>query len=298
MVQRRPPVGAAIRTVQNLSAEPPSVSVVIPTLNEAQNLPHVFSRLPAGPLEVVVVDGGSVDDTVAVAKECRPDVLVVDQSRTGKGNALACGMFAASGDIIVLLDADGSTDPAEIPAFVAALVAGADYVKGSRVLPGGGSDDLTAWRRFGNACLTWVMNTLFNTHFTDTCYGYNSLWRRHLDVFDLDVTPFAPGEVGRRWGDGFEIEVLLHARAAGGGLRIGEVPSVERNRLFGESNLHAIRDGMRILRTIVREFRGARARRSEHRERRVVEFEAGYPGPVGRDPIDLSSSAPGNVSRT
>ena len=286
MDQRRPPV-AAIRAIRHESAEPPSVTVIIPTLNEAKNLPHVFSRLPGGTLEVIVVDGGSVDDTVAVAKECRPDVLVVNQSRTGKGNALACGMFEASGDIIVLLDADGSTDPAEIPSFVAALVAGADYVKGSRVLPGGGSDDLTTWRRFGNACLTWAMNTLFSTDFTDSCYGYNSLWRRHLDVFDLDTAPSVPGEVGRRWGDGFEIEVLLHARAAGGGLRIGEVPSVERNRLFGESNLHAIRDGMRILRTILREFRGSRARRKAHEERRVVEFKTNYSGPVERDPIDF-----------
>jgi glycosyltransferase involved in cell wall biosynthesis len=286
MDQCRPPVGA-IQPVREMSTEPPSVTVIIPTLNEAKNLPHVFSRLPDGPLEVIVVDGGSVDDTVAVAKESRPDVLVVNQSRTGKGNALACGMLAASGDIIVLLDADGSTDPAEIPSFVAALVAGADYVKGSRVLPGGGSHDLTAWRGFGNACLTWVMNTLFGTDFTDSCYGYNSLWRRHLDVFGLDITPSAPGEVERRWGDGFEIEVLLHARAAGGGLRIGEVPSVERNRLFGDSNLHAIRDGMRILRTIVREFRGSRVRSKAHQERRVVEFKTNYPGAAKCDPVNL-----------
>jgi glycosyltransferase involved in cell wall biosynthesis len=261
--------------------------VSVPTLNEAENLPHVFARLPHGPLEVIVVDGGSVDDTVGVAKELRPDVLVINQSRTGKGNALACGMFAASGDIIVLIDADGSTDPAEIPTFVAALTAGADYVKGSRVLPGGGSEDLTAWRRFGNTCLTWVMNTLFRTHFTDSCYGYNSLWRCHLDVFDLDITPSMPGEVERRWGDGFEIEVLLHARAASGGLRIDEVPSIERDRLFGESNLHAVRDGMRILRTIMREFRGSRIRRKAHKERRVVEFKTTYVMPVEHEPIDF-----------
>ena len=110
----------------------PTVSVVIPALNEERNLSHVFGRLPAGITEVIVVDGGSIDRTVAVARELRPDVKIVQQTRTGKGNALACGFAAATGDIIVMIDADGSTDPAEIPAFVAKLVAGDDFVKGSR----------------------------------------------------------------------------------------------------------------------------------------------------------------------
>src|SRR5688572_7291712 len=82
----------------------PTVSVVIPTLNEERNLPHVFERLPEGIDEVVLVDGGSVDNTVAVAKELRPDVVVVHQTRTGKGNALACGFAACTGDIIVMID--------------------------------------------------------------------------------------------------------------------------------------------------------------------------------------------------
>jgi glycosyltransferase involved in cell wall biosynthesis len=275
MDQRRPRI-SAVRQAQPDIVNSPSVSVVIPTLNEARNLPHVFSRLPVGPLEVIIVDGGSADDTIEVARKLRPDVVIAGQSRTGKGNALACGMMAATGDIVVLLDADGSTDPAEIPLFVESLVGGADYVKGSRVLPGGGSDDLTSWRRFGNASLTRVMNALFRTDFTDSCYGYNSLWRHHVKAFDLDITPAQPDEVGRRWGDGFEIEVLLHARAASGGLRIAEVPSVERTRIFGESNLHAIRDGVRILRTIVREYRGSQSRKKARQGRVVIELNAAH----------------------
>src|SRR5918999_731872 len=97
----------------------PTVTVVIPTLNEAQNLPHVLERLPVWVHEVIVVDGHSTDDTVAVAKACRPDVKIVLQNGKGKGNALACGFREATGDITVMLDADGSTDPAEIPRFVA-----------------------------------------------------------------------------------------------------------------------------------------------------------------------------------
>ena len=99
----------------------PSVSVVVPALNEAANIPHVFARLPPDVHEVVLVDGFSVDDTVAVARRVRPDVRVVRQTRTGKGNALACGVAAATGDIVAMVDADGSADPGEIPRFVEAL---------------------------------------------------------------------------------------------------------------------------------------------------------------------------------
>ena len=236
-----------------------SVTVVIPTLNEARNLPHVFAALPAGLAELIIVDGGSVDDTVAVARALRPDVRIIGQNRTGKGNALACGLAAASGDVVVLLDADGSTDPAEIPAFVQALCRGADYVKGSRELPGGGSDDLTAWRRLGNRVLTLLVNVLCGTCFTDLCYGYNAVWRQHIGVFDLDVSAPQDGRV-LRWGDGFEIETLLHMRAAAAGLRTVELPSRERPRIFGESNLDATRDGLRVLRTIMREHRRMRRR--------------------------------------
>src|ERR1700753_4125748 len=109
----------------------PTVTVVIPALNEEQNLPHVFAALASGIDEVIVVDGGSVDRTVEVARRLRPDVVIVHQTRTGKGNALACGFAASRGDIIVMIDADGSTDPREIPSFIEELRNGADFVKGS-----------------------------------------------------------------------------------------------------------------------------------------------------------------------
>ena len=100
----------------------PSISVVIPALNEAQNIPHVFSRIPPDVYEVILVDGYSIDDTVAVARRLRPEVRVVRQTRMGKGNALACGIAVATGDIVATVDADGSADPGEIPRFVEALL--------------------------------------------------------------------------------------------------------------------------------------------------------------------------------
>ena len=99
----------------------PSVSVVVPALNEAQNIPYVFARIPEDVHEVVLVDGYSVDGTVAVARELRPDVRVLRQTRMGKGNAVACGVAVATGDVVAMVDADGSADPGEIPRFVEAL---------------------------------------------------------------------------------------------------------------------------------------------------------------------------------
>src|SRR6185437_10317051 len=135
----------------------PRVSVVIPTLDEAANLPHVFARMP-DVFEVIVVDGHSTDSTIEVARALRPDVRVILQHGNGKGNALACGFAAARGEIIVMLDADGSTDPAEIPAFVGPLLEGADFAKGSRFATGGGSHDITRLRAWGNRALSETVN--------------------------------------------------------------------------------------------------------------------------------------------
>jgi glycosyltransferase involved in cell wall biosynthesis len=239
----------------------PRVSVVIPTLNEARNLPYVFARLPADIHEVIVVDGHSVDDTIAVARRLWPDVRVVQQSRRGKGNALACGFEAATGDVIAMVDADGSADPGEIPKFVDALLRGADFAKGTRFAAGGGSSDITRLRRLGNRMLGAAVNLCHGTHYSDLCYGYNVFWQKYVPVLGLDVTspPSRSGD-GRLWGDGFEIETLIHMRVAAEGLRVAEVPSYEHPRIHGVSNLDAFSDGLRVLTTILVERRRARGR--------------------------------------
>jgi glycosyltransferase involved in cell wall biosynthesis len=145
-------------TVPSLPVDGPRVSVVIPTLNEAPNLPAVVDRLPVGIWQLIIVDGRSTDDTIDVARRLRPDATIVTETRKGKGIALQTGFAAATGDIIVMLDADGSTDPAEIPLFVEALTNGADFAKGSRFLPGAGSSDITPLRRLGNTVLCAIAN--------------------------------------------------------------------------------------------------------------------------------------------
>jgi len=222
-----------------------TVSVVIPTLDEAANLPHVLARIPAIVDEVIIVDGHSRDGTIDIARTIRPDARVVLQNGRGKGNALACGFAAASCDIIVMLDADASNDPAEIFGFVGALLAGSDFAKGSRFARGGASTDITPVRAFGNRLLVTAVNVLFRTRYTDLCYGYNAFWSHCLPHMHVDC-------------DGFEVETMIHVRVARAGLAVTEVPSVEHERLHGDSKLSAVRDGLRILRIIVRE----RVRRS------------------------------------
>jgi glycosyltransferase involved in cell wall biosynthesis len=218
-----------------------TISVVIPTLNEAENLPHVLPRIPGWIDEVIIVDGLSTDDTIEVARRHRPDVRVVLESTKGKGAALRAGFRAARGHIIVMLDADGSTDPREIPVFVGALLAGADIAVGSRFVQGGGTADMERHRKLGNWVLTRLVRRGFSARYSDLCYGYTAFWR--------DVFPYLDGDY-----TGFEVETLIHIRALRASLKVAEVPSFEEERRFGVSTLNTVRDGARVLRSIATEW--------------------------------------------
>ena len=219
-----------------------TVTAVIPALNEEDNLPHVLPHIPKDVDEVVLVDGHSTDRTVEVARELLPNIKIVAQEGKGKGAALRTGFAAATGDIIVMLDADGSTDPNEIPRFVNALLAGADFVKGSRFLQGGGTSDMPIHRRLGNLAFVHMVRQLYGGKYTDLCYGYNAFWRSVVPALDLD-------------GSGFEIETMMNIRALRAGLVVHEVPSFEAPRIVGIGRLRTIPDGWRVLRTIFSEYR-------------------------------------------
>jgi len=249
------------------------VSVVIPALNEALNLRHVLANMPDTVFEVILVPGHSSDDTDQIGQLMRGDLRLVDQTAAGKGNALACGFAAAQGDIIVTLDADGSANPREIPAFVGALLAGADFAKGTRYIQGGGSHDITLLRKLGNRGLTTVANVLYRTNYTDLCYGYNAFWRRCLPQLNVDS-------------DGFEVETLLNLRAAKSGLRVVEVASFELARIHGTSNLRTFGDGWRVLSTIVREW-VPKHRRAQHTP--PARLEAGRRMADRREPDDADA---------
>jgi glycosyltransferase involved in cell wall biosynthesis len=217
-----------------------TISVVIPARNEAANIGWVLRRLPACVDEVVLVDGRSTDGTVEIAREVRPDIVVVTDTARGKGAALRQGFAAASCDWVVMIDADGSMDPEEIELLVTGLAAGNDLARGSRFAHGGGTADITLVRRMGNAALLATANLLFGTLNTDLCYGFAAFRRQAVESLHLDA-------------DGFEIEAQFYLRATRSGLRICEVPSFEAPRRSGVSSLNAVRDGWRILGTILRE---------------------------------------------
>jgi glycosyltransferase involved in cell wall biosynthesis len=217
----------------------PTVSLVIPVRNEARNIASVLEQIADDVDEIILVDGNSTDVTVITAQAYRPDLRVVSQRGTGKGSALRTGFDEATGDFIVMMDADGSMSPHEIRHYVHFLSHGYDFVKGSRFISGGGSLDITPFRRLGNLFLLTAFNTAYDAQLTDLCYGFCAFHRRYLQHLRLSAT-------------GFEIEAEMTVRAMQAGLRIAEVPSLELPRRTGASNLHAVRDGIRVLRTVLR----------------------------------------------
>ena len=225
----------------------PRVSVVIPALNEAENLPHVLPRIPSWMHEVVLVDGHSTDGTLEVARELWSNhhnhhivtqerrqregaayrlvrerrgqgtaLRLVKQEGRGKGAALRTGFATATGQVVVMLDADGSMDPAEIPVFISALLSGAQFVKGSRFLPGGGTADMPMYRRWGNKAFVHLVRLLFGGRYSDLLYGYNAFWSWTVPLLQLD-------------GTGFEIETMMNIRALQAGLTVTEVPASKRS---------------------------------------------------------------------
>jgi glycosyltransferase involved in cell wall biosynthesis len=218
----------------------PQVSAIICALNEEKSLPIVLAKIPNWVDEILLVDGHSSDMTVQVAKKLRPDIKVFFQPLKGKGDALRFGFKIASKDIVITLDADGATDPEDMPKFIESLLKGFDFAKGSRFsieLP----NKKPSHRVFGNLLIAAVFNVLYKTNFTDLCSGYNAFWRKELRRVNLNSN------------DCFEDEPLLISRAKNAGLKIAEVGHIDLGRIGGESKSPSWRQGFKAIRTITRE---------------------------------------------
>ncbi|RJQ30725.1 MAG: glycosyltransferase [Peptococcaceae bacterium] len=217
----------------------PQITVLICTLNEEANLPYVLPKIPATVHEVLIVDGRSTDNTVSIARQLRPDARVIYQTGRGKGDALQCGIAQATGDIIVTLDADGTTDPEEMAGFVEPLLRGYDFAKGSRFALGR-PEKKPAHRIFGNWLIVATANILYRRNYTDLCSGYNAFWKEAFRRINFTA-------------DGFEDEPLINVRAIKAGLKIREVPHRDRGRINGETNAPSFRQGWKAIKTVVRE---------------------------------------------
>lgn len=219
------------------------VNVIIPTLNEGKNISDVITRLKIiGCKDILVVDGHSKDETVETARKL--GAKVIHQNGLGKGAALrqAFEDSCLDGDVIVIMDADGSMDPEEIRQFVEAIADGADVVKGSRFLPHGGSEDITSIRRFGNKILTTILNLLFFTNYTDLCYGFIAFNKAAITRLN-----------GNLASENFEIETEICIKSKLLGLKVLEIPSIERPRRYGASNLRTFKDGFKIMGLLLKE---------------------------------------------
>jgi len=215
----------------------PKVSVIICTLNEEKNLPHVLPRIPAWVDEVILVDGHSTDRTIEVAKKLRPDVKVLYQPNRGKGDALKYGVAASKGDIIVTLDADGTYPPEEMPRFVQVILQGYDFAKGTRFM-GTKPTCMSAHRRLGNKILAWTANLLFSTRYSDICSGYNAFLKEAFRRINLAS-------------DGFEMEQELFVKIAKIKFKVAEVPHSYTSRIYGASKTQDFRQGIKDLLWII-----------------------------------------------
>ena len=215
-------------------------TVLIPTLNEENNMPRILPKIPPAVSEILIVDGHSQDDTVRVTKEICPQSTIIYQKEKGKGDAIRCGIEAATGDIIVILDADDSMDPGDIPKFIEPLLNGYDYAKGSRFLNGGGTNDMPLYRRLADKAFVTLVNLLYRTRFTDSSYGYKAFWKKAFQTIALRA-------------EGFEIEAEIDIKASKAKLKITEVPCREEKRFSGVGKLRSFSDGWRILRMIIGE---------------------------------------------
>ena len=226
------------------------VAVIVPVRDESANLKHVLPRLPHALGEVVVVVANGDERSVEEARRHAPEARIIRDPGNGKGLALRMGVNAARKPYVILLDADGSMNPAEIHSFLPLIQDGADLVKGSRNLPGGGSTDFTPVRVLGNRFLASLVNFLFGTKYTDLCYGYIAAKRSVYEAIDLES-------------NGFNVEAELLIKAHLHKFMVQEVPSLEDRRIHGKSHLNWFRDGSQILMTILSLFARHRLRRDD-----------------------------------
>ncbi len=214
------------------------ISLIIPTKNEAGNLQRVLDTIPKYIDEIIVIDAYSKDGTIEIARKNNCKIFFDNH---GKGSAVLVGVKKATGDFVIMMDADCSNRAVEFGLLIEGLEAGYDFCFGSRFIQGGGSDDMPWYRRIGNKFFVLLVNTFWGTKYSDLCYGYRSFRRNAFGKLDLKSRDFS-----------IETEMSIHA--AKKKMRVIEIPSFEKARHSGRGNLRTFRDGYRIIKKIVKEI--------------------------------------------
>jgi len=220
------------------------LSVIIPVYNEEETIRKLLDRVFYAPFrkEIIVIDDGSTDTTRQILSEIdNPAITIISHPRNrGKGRAIQSGLDAATGDIVVIQDADLEYNPDEFPVLLNPILAGhADMVYGSRFAGHGEHRVLYFWHYVGNRFLTLLSNMLTDLNLTDMETCYKAFSRRALDGIRINEKRF-----------GFEPEIT--AKIAKKRLRIYEVPISYYGRTYEEGKKINWRDGFRAIYCILK----------------------------------------------
>lgn len=219
------------------------VSLLIPTKNEEGCIGRVLREVPRGIVnEIIIIDGHSTDNTtVEVKANIRSSDKLIKQKGSGYGSAFLQGLKMVTGDVIVMMDADGSHNPRDIVNIINKFKQGYEYVMATRYAKGGHSEDDTLIRFLGNKIFTFLTNIIHGTNVTDSLYLFTAISRKGLEKLHLTSLGFE-----------FCTEIIVKAHKAN--LKFGEVPVVERARFAGKSKVNSFKHGLKILSIILRRY--------------------------------------------